>query len=152
MITKELTARARIRVRSTPAEVFAAFADGASMSKFWFTRRDALLTEGDESTWYLGSGPDASSFVVQVKQVSAPDTIVIQWPGPDESSTQVKWTFEEADAGNTLLTVEESGFAGIDEEIVARVIDSTCGFNQVIVAAKALVEHGIALNVVADHV
>ena len=50
---------------------------------------------------------------------------------------------------NILRALYEGGRKDI--EIVAQVVDSTCGFNQVIIAAKALVEHGIELNVVADH-
>ena len=37
------------------------------------------------------------------------------------------------------------------DSILERVLDSTGGFNQVIIAAKALIEHGVELNVVADH-
>ena len=55
------------------------------------------------------------------------------------------------DNGDTILTIEESGFVGSSEAIVARVLDSTGGFNQVVVAAKAFIEHGIGLNVVASH-
>ena len=151
MNTRNLTASARIRIRRSPADVFAVFADAKNMSKFWFTRRDNGLTEGESSTWFLGSGPDAYSFDVQVKEVCEPDKIVIEWEGLDGNRTQVMWLFDETDDGDTILTIEESGFVGSNEEIVERVVDSTCGFNQVIVAAKALVEHGVAVNVVADH-
>lgn len=51
-----------------------------------------------------------------------------------------------------ILTIEETGFTGSPEAIMACALDSTGGFNQVIVAAKALLEHGVALNVVADHI
>ena len=151
MNAADLTARARIRIRRSPTDVFAVFADAKNMSKFWFTRRDNGLTEGESSTWFLGSGPDAYSFDVQVKEIREPDKIVIEWDGPDGSATQVMWLFDESDDGGTILTIEESGFVGSSEEIVERIVDSTCGFNQVIVAAKALVEHGAAVNVVADH-
>ena len=58
---------------------------------------------------------------------------------------------EETEEGDTILTIEESGFAGSQEAIVERALDSTGGFNQVIIAAKALIEHGVAVNVVAAH-
>jgi hypothetical protein len=44
------------------------------------------------------------------------------------------------------------GFAGRDRQAVNRVLDSSRGFNQVIIAAKALFEHGVEMHVVADHV
>ena len=152
MKVENLTARARIRIRRSPADVFAVFADAKNMSKFWFTRRDKGLIEGHPSTWFLGSDQDAYSFDVQVKEVCEPDKIVIEWEGLDGNPTQVTWLFDESDDGDTILTIEESGFVGNSEEVVERVVDSTCGFNQVIVAAKALAEHGVELNVVADHV
>ena len=152
MNAKSLSARAKIRIRRSPTDVFAAFADPAKMSKFWFTRRDNGLIEGEASKWFLGSGQDAYSFDVHVKEVCEPTKIVIEWEGLDGNSTRVMWLFHESDDGDTILTIEESGFVGTSEEIVERVVDSTCGFNQVIIAAKALVEHGVELNVVADHV
>lgn len=145
-----LTAKARIRVRKPPSEVFAAFADSRRMSKFWFTRRDDGLKEGEPVTWYLGSGEDAFSFDVLVKELREPNRILIEWEGHDGSPAQVLWSFEETAEGDTILTIDESGYAGSHESMIERALDSTGGFNQVIVAAKALIEHGVELNVVAD--
>lgn len=152
MNDNQLTAKARIRIRKPAAEVFAAFADANSMSKFWFTRRDDGLKEGESVKWSVGSGDDAFSFDVVVKNIRANETIVIEWLGPDGNPTLVTWSFEETGDGDTILTIEETGFSGNDKEVIGQVLDSKGGFNQVIVAAKALIEHGIALNVVDDHV
>lgn len=151
MTQKNLSAKARIRIRRPPKEVFDAFADADKMSKFWFTRRDVRLTEGKTSTWFLGPDPDAYSFDVQVQELREPEKIALTWEGSEGHSTQVTWELAEAENGDTILTIEESGFDGDRESIVAQVLDSTRGFNQAIVAAKALIEHGIELNVVADH-
>ena len=150
MNTDNLSAIARIRIRKSPADVFDAFADATEMSKFWFTRRDEGLVEGESVTWFLGTADDAISFDVRVKELARPEKIVIDW-GDNSGFTQVSWSFEETEDGHTVLTIEESGFTGSGDAIIERVLDSTGGFNQVIVAAKALIEHGVALNVVADH-
>ena len=150
MNTDNLSANARTLIRKSPSEVFAAFADARNMSKFWFTRRDHGLKEGESVTWFLGSGEDAFSFDVLVKELNEPHRIVIEWVGNDGNPAQVSWSFEETEEGDTILTIEESGYSGSREEIVKRALDSTGGFNQVIIAAKALVEHGVELNVVAD--
>ena len=147
----KLSAIARTRIRRPPSEVFAAFADAGNMSKFWFTRRDNGLKEGESVTWFVGDGEDAFSFDVSVKEIREPGKIVIEWLGLDDVRTQVSWTFEETEEGDTILTIEETGFSGNSEAIVERALDSTRGFNQVIIAAKALVEHGIEMSVVADH-
>jgi uncharacterized protein YndB with AHSA1/START domain len=145
-----LSVRAAIRIRRTPSEVFTAFADASAMSKFWFTRRDDGLKEGESVTWFIGGGEDAISFDVRVKELNQPNRIVIEWENGGEF-TQVAWLFEETEDGDTILTIEESGFTGTSDAILERVLDSTGGFNQVIVAAKALIEQGVELNVVADH-
>ena len=150
MNTDDLTAVARIRVRNSPSEAFSAFADADKMSKFWFTRRDDGLKAGEPSTWYVGAAADAFSFDVRVIEVNHPDRIVIEWENGDEY-TQVSWSFEETEDGQTMLTIKESGFTGSTDSIVRRVVDSTGGFNQVLIAAKALIEHGVEMNVVADH-
>lgn len=150
MSYQNLSAKARIRIRRPPEEVFAAFADASSMSKFWFSRRDDGLKEGETVSWFLGSGEHAVSFDVRVEELRHPSKIVISWER-DGAFTQVTWTLEATESFDTILTIEESGFAGGDDAIVDQALDSTGGFNQVIIAAKALVEQGIELNVVADH-
>jgi uncharacterized protein YndB with AHSA1/START domain len=120
------------------------------MSQFWFTRRDDGLKEGETVAWFLGSGEHADAFDVRVEELRHPSKLVITWER-DGSFTQVTWTLEATERGDTILTIEESGFAGGADAIVAQILDSTGGFNQVIIAAKAWVEHGVALNVVADH-
>ena len=100
--------------------------------------------------WYLGESDDSFGFSVHVIDLVPNSLIHVRW-GDGDDSTEVRWLIEETDEHDTLLTIEESGFAGIEEEIVARVLDSTGGFNQVIVAAKALLEHDVAINVVSDH-
>ena len=146
----KLSSIARTRIRKSPADVFSAFADARRMSKFWFTRRDDGLREGETVAWFIGSGENAVSFEVRVKELHRDSRIVIEWENGGEF-TQVTWSFEETGEGDTILTIEESGFTGSRESIIERVLDSTGGFNQVIVAAKALIEHGVELNMVADH-
>ena len=144
---KNITARARTLVRRTPPEVFDAIVDAPTMSKFWFTRRDGGLEAGKSCSWFIGEGPDAPEIEVFVESLDRPHSIVMHW---DEPSRRVTWTFEEVD-GDTRLAVEEVGFVGTDEEAIEQALDSTSGFNQVVIALKAVLEHGAALNVVADH-
>ena len=146
----EITAKARILIRKPPAAVFDAFVDADTMSKFWFTRRDQGLREGETVLWYIGQGDDAPAIEVRVKALKHPERIQIEW-GQDGQFTQVDWKINSTATGDTLLTVEESGFTGSADQIIARALDSTGGFNQVIVALKALLEHGATINVVADH-
>ena len=152
MNTEALSATARTRIHRPPSQVYEAFADADNMSKFWFARRDRGLKEGETVKWFVGCDEDAFSFDVYVKEARRPDSIVIEWVGLDGNPAQVRWSFEETKEGDTALTIEETGYSGSPDAIVERALDSTGGFNQVIIAAKALVEYGIELNVVSDHI
>ena len=44
-----------------------------------------------------------------------------------------------------------SGFTGSDDEKVAQAMDSMGGFCHLLAGCKAFLEHGIELNLVADH-
>lgn len=147
-----ISAKAEIRIRRTPSEVFTAFADASAMSKFWFNRRDDGLIAGEPVSWFIGSGENAIAFEVLVKEIDQPHKIVIEWGHDDDNYTQVTGLFEGTEDGDTRLTIKETGFTGSNETIIERALDSTGGFNQVIIAAKALIEHSVELNVVADHV
>ncbi|MDD9888818.1 MAG: SRPBCC domain-containing protein [Gammaproteobacteria bacterium] len=144
------TANASIRIHASADTVLSAFTEADKMSQFWITRSDNGMEGGQTVAFQLGSGEDAFSFDVLVKELDFPDKLVIEWQGPDGYYTQVSWTCTETN-GSTVLSIEESGFAGDPDNIVARAIDSTGGFNQVIIAAKAFIEHRVSINVVADH-
>ena len=144
------SAKAQTIVRADPAAVFNAFADGQTMSKFWFDRTDDRLMADARVNWYVGKGEDAFAINVFVKHLLEPEIIVIEW-GVDGQTTQVTWDLQRTESGDTHLTITEEGFSGTQEEIVAQALDSTAGFNQVIIALKALLEHGASINVVEDH-
>ena len=151
MPTDGITAKAQILVRRPREDVFNAFIDPQIMSKFWFTRKDQGLREGNTVTWYVGDTPEAFEIEVRVKSVRPPSHIMIEW-GHGGQFTTVTWALDEQSSHVTRLVIEERGFNGSREEIVSQALDSTCGFNQVVVALKALLEHDAAINVVADHV
>ena len=75
----DITSKAQILIRKPAAVVFDAFARSETMSKFWFTRRDAGLRQGEATTWYMGAQPDAPQFDVRVKALKRPSSIVMEW-------------------------------------------------------------------------
>jgi uncharacterized protein YndB with AHSA1/START domain len=146
-----ITAKAQTVVRASPLAVFNAFIDAETMSKFWFTRRDERLHEGMTVSWFIGQAEDAYAIEVNVIELRQPELIRIEWWG-GEYFTQVLWKILPTDDGHTNLAIEESGFKGSEDEIVSSALNSTGGFNQVIIAVKALLEHETIINVVDDHV
>ncbi|WP_368186988.1 SRPBCC domain-containing protein [Aestuariibius sp. HNIBRBA575] len=143
-------ATAKVFIRRPVSAVYDAFADPEIMTKFWFPKARGQLETGKDVLWYLGTDTDAYAITVRVKSAIAPREIIIDW-GDEDQFTQVVWTFEGVDDG-TVMTITESGFAGPGAEINAAALASTGGFNQVAIAAKALLEHRAAINIVQDHV
>ncbi len=149
-VMESITAKAQTIVHAPPLSVFRAFVTAETMSRFWFTRRDRGLVAGSTVSWFIGPEEDAYAIEVRVKELVEPELIRIEWWG-GEHFTEVVWRFEEVNEGCTRLTIEECGFRGSQQEVVTAALDSTGGFNQVIIALKALLEHDAVINIVADH-
>ncbi len=129
-------------IRRPVEEVFNAFVDPAVTTRFWFTRSSGRLAPGETVTWYWDQYGVSGD--VRVIALENNRRIAIEWPTP------VEWTFAPGNDGTTFVSIVASGFTGTDDERVAQALDATEGFNLVICACKALLEHGIELGVVAD--
>ena len=141
-------ARAQMLIRRPAADLFEAFADPEITRRFWFSKGSARLEAGAMATWnwemYGFSTP------VTVREIEPDRRILVDWGEPDEA-TRVEWRFEPRGDEATFVTVRNWGFRGDEDRQVAQALDSTGGFNLVLAAAKAWLEHGIELNVVLDH-
>lgn len=137
---------AQMLIRKPIAEVFEAFIDPAITTKFWFTRSSGRLEPAAKLRWdwemYGASGQ------VSVKVLEQNKRILIEW---DEPPCPVEWLFVPKEDNTTLVTISNWGFHGSDEEVMAQAIDSMGGFTSVLAGLKAWLEHGIELNLVADH-
>jgi uncharacterized protein YndB with AHSA1/START domain len=133
-------------IRRPVAEVFEAFIDPAITTQFWFTKSSGRLDAGMPVAWEWEMY-GASARVI-VKTIEANRRILIDW-GDESGMTQVEWRFAEQ-SGGTMVTITNTGFAGDDDSIVAQAVDSAEGFTIVLCGLKALLEHGIRLNLIAD--
>jgi uncharacterized protein YndB with AHSA1/START domain len=139
-------ARTEMLVRRPVAEVFRAFVDPEVTSRFWFTKSSGPLEPDAEVRWEWEMY--GASTTVDVKEVEEDSRILVE-RDPD-SPGQVEWRFFPGEDGTTFVRITESGFGGTGDEIVTRAIDSQGGFTIVLAAAKALLEHGVELTLVAD--
>lgn len=147
-LTKEPDARAEMLVRRPAAEVFEAFVDPAVTTRFWFTKSSGRLSPGARVRWdWEMYGASAQVEVVGFEQDRK---LAIRWGDEASGFNSVEWTFERQAENETFVSVVNSGFQGDGDAVVTQALDSTGGFNMVLCALKALLEHGIALNVVAD--
>ena len=63
----------------------------------------------------------------------------------------MEWRFTPRSDDTTLVTISNWGFEGSDDEVLSEAIDAMGGFSYVLAGLKALLEHDIELNLVADH-
>ncbi len=141
----EPTVQAQMLVRRPIDDVFNAFVDPAITTRFWFTRSSGKLEPGAKVTWaWEMYGVSAE---VHVRAIEQPSRILIEWGEP---ATVVEWQFMSLRAEATLVQISNTGFQGTEDEVVGMALDSMGGFSLVLAALKAWLEHGIALNLVAD--
>lgn len=145
--TKPLVAKAEMLIRKPVAEVFAAFVDPAITTTFWFTRSSGRLEPGARVRWEWEMYGAVAK--VDVKEVDPDRRILVEW-GDEGAMTTVEWTFAPRPDGTTLVRITNSGFTGDGDAVAAQALDAAGGFALVLAGLKAWLEHGIALNLVAD--
>jgi uncharacterized protein YndB with AHSA1/START domain len=139
--------RAEMLIRRPVAEVFEAFVNPDVTAKFWFTRGSGRLETGKQVRWYWDMyGVSAQ---VDVKAVEENKRILIDWGEPGIMDT-VEWVFTPRTDNTTFVSITNTGFSGDGDEVVAKALDSKEGFMLVLAGAKAFLEHGVILNLVAD--
>lgn len=147
METTQNFAKAEMLVRKPVSEVFEAFVNPEITTKIWFTKSSGKLQAGQQIAWtwemYNHTVP------VNVTEIEPTKKIEIEW-GNYEEKTTVTWTFTSLTNETTFVSIVNSGFKGDCEQIIKQVRDSTEGFTLVLAGLKALLEHGIQLNLVGD--
>ena len=134
-------------IRRPVEDVFEAFISPEITTKFWFTKSSGRLEAGRQIQWEWEMYN--VSAVVTVKAIEQHKRIVIGWPGYSGPS-MVEWIFAPQKDGRTFVHITEAGFTGNGDELVKQVADSTQGFTLVLAGLKALLEHNVQLNLVAD--
>lgn len=145
MESSAIVAKTDMLIRKPVAEVFAAFVDPAITSQFWFTKGSAKLEKGKTVSWEWAMY--GFSIDVIVKELEQNVRILIEWPG-EGAPTTVEWTFVSRPDGTTHVSIVNAGFTG--DTAAMQAVDSTEGFAYVLAGAKAYLEHGVRLNLVAD--
>jgi uncharacterized protein YndB with AHSA1/START domain len=146
-LTQVPVARTGMLIRRPVEEVFAAFIDPAVTTRFWFTRSSGRLEVGKDVNWdweMYGVSTRVTTTVIEPNR-----RIVIEWDGYSGRTT-VEWKFARHAEGATFVSISESGWTGDGDELVRYVCDSTEGFTWTLAGAKALLEHNVRLNLVAD--
>ena len=146
-LTQVPVSKTGMLIRRTVADVFEAFISPEFTTKFWFTKSSGRLEAGRQIRWEWEMYN--VSALVTVKVIEPNQRIVIEWPGYSGPST-VEWLFAPQKDGTTFVSITETGFTGNGDELMKQLADSTQGFTLVLAGLKALLEHNVQLNLVAD--
>lgn len=138
---------AELLFRKPVSEVFQAFVDPAWTTQFWFTKSTGVLEAGKSVDWTWEMF--GVSVHVDVKELEDNKRILMEWGNRGQTSV-VEWLFTSRPDNTTMVKVTNSGFHGSADDVVKSALDSTQGFNLVLCGAKALLEHGIKLNLIRD--
>jgi uncharacterized protein YndB with AHSA1/START domain len=140
---KDIIVKAEMLIRKPQAEVFNAFADPAITTRFWFTKSSGAVEASKRLKWEWEMYGVADDVVIQA--VEAPRRIVFEWSFP--KSNIVEMTFAPHAKG-AMVSVTNSRLRG--DDVIAEALDLTQGWNLVLAAAKAWLEHGVDLRVIED--
>lgn len=143
-----LAAKAGFVIRKPVATVFDAFVNPQITTKFWIKRSTGPLEDGATVRWYF---TDDISTEVRVVAIEKNRRIHFEWGDEPQDTTTVEWLFEPRGEDRACVNVSCSGFSGDADAMVAKALDTTSGFAIVLTAAKAYLEHGVQLDIVADH-
>jgi uncharacterized protein YndB with AHSA1/START domain len=146
-LTQVPSSNTAMLIRRPVTEVFEAFINPDITTKFWFTRSSGRLEPGKQVQWDWEMY-DVSSQVT-VLAIEENKRILIEWSGYS-TRTQVEWIFTPREDNTTFVSITESGFIGNGDELVKQVTASTGGFTWVLAGLKAVLEHNICLNLIAD--
>ncbi|HEX5500941.1 MAG TPA: SRPBCC family protein [Thermomicrobiales bacterium] len=145
-LTQAPIAKAELLIRKPAAEVFEAFVDPAITTKFWFTKSSGRLEPGRQVSWDWEMYGVSST--VEALAVEPHERIRVAWPAGEPAT--VEWRFTPHGDDATFVSITNAGFASDGDEAVKQAIGATEGFTLVLAGLKAWLEHGIALNLVAD--
>ncbi len=134
-------------IRKPVSVVFDAIVNPEVTTKFWFTKSSGKLMLGKKLDWHW----DMYGLVVplEVKELEKNLKVTILW-GTGEQESEVNFGFHSLSKDTTFVEIENYGFKGSKEEVIAKVVDSTGGFNLMLAGMKCWLEHGVALNLAAD--
>ena len=139
-------AKTGMLIRRPVADVFTAFIDPDITTRFWFTKGSGRLEVGKQVKWEWEMY--GASNQVTVIAIEHNRRILIEWDGYSGRTT-VEWKFAPQKNG-TFVSITESGWTGDADDLLQYVTESTQGFTWTLAGLKALLEHNVRLNLVAD--
>jgi uncharacterized protein YndB with AHSA1/START domain len=140
----QLKARVSMLINRPADEVFDAFTDPETITRFWLRSSSGPLASGATVHWtFQVPGAEADTEVIHFERGRA---LAIAW----SDGTTVWWHLGQHEAGGTVVVIENFGFAGSSAEIIEAALESTQGFTIVLCDLKVLLEGGVPAHLSRD--
>lgn len=136
---KDHLAQASMLIRRPPAEVFDAFVNPETITKYWLESTTGPLEKGAQVRWHF-MVPGATE-TVTVTAFESPKRIAFDW----SDGNSVNLLFEARGDAATRLAIEASGLQDESEAV-----NATEGFSIVLCDLKTLLESGRSADLVRD--
>jgi uncharacterized protein YndB with AHSA1/START domain len=136
---KDHLAQASMLIRRPAAEVFDAFVNPETITKFWLESTTGPFEKGAQVRWHF-MVPGATE-TVTVTAFESPKRIAFDW----SDGNSVNLVFEARGDAATRLAVEASGLQDESEAV-----NATEGFSIVLCDLKTLLESGRSADLVRD--
>ena len=136
-------AKAAMLIRKPLHEVFVAMVNPEITSQFWFSKGTGRLDKEKKVKWEWEMY--GVSQEVTVQEVIPNRSIAFNW-----GDTDVTITFEPKGDNATFISMEETGFAADDPDLIEKIVGQTEGWTLVCAAMKAYLEQGVRIKVVED--
>lgn len=137
-------ARVEQLIRAPLPAVFAAFTQPQELKKFWLAGASGPLAAGKTVLWRFKVR--GARDTVNVVALEPDRRIRLRWS--DGSTTE--WTFTALGRKQTRVTIEQAGFSGRGDAVIAQAVDSAQGFAFVLSDLKVLLERRLRSGIVKD--
>ena len=138
-----VVAQATLLIRRSVGEVFGAFVEPRMLTRFWLSAASGPLEVGKTVRWeFMVPGAICETKTTVLDPL---ERIEIEW----SDGTYVRWQFESVLEG-TIVRIDNWGFKGSVDEVVASALEATQGFTIVLCDLKTLLETGTSANLVKD--
>jgi uncharacterized protein YndB with AHSA1/START domain len=132
----------KLKIRKSPAEVFAAVVDPKKLTGYFVQSSSGPLAEGQTVTWSFAEAPQP--LPVKVREVIQNERIVFEWPA-NGYDTRVEMSFTALESGDTMVVIAESGWP--DDENGRKLSHGNAGgWMHMLCCCKAYLEYGINLR------
>ena len=140
---ESIVAKSTLLIRRPAAEVFNAFTDPRTLTRFWLSAASGPLEIGKTVRWdFMVPGATAQT---KVSALEPHKHIAIEW----DDGTYARWRFETVEEG-TIVRIDNWGFKGSQHEMIETAIESTQGFTIVLCDLKTLLVTGRSTHLVRD--